>query len=59
VSDDALVIAAHPDDAGPHRLEAEDQCYGRIVGVRFAQIFRTAAPLLVSDSTMFDPVPQG
>jgi N-acetylglucosamine malate deacetylase 1 len=39
--------------------EAEDQFYGRLVGVRYAEIFRSAAPLLVSDPTVFDPVPQG
>jgi predicted Fe-Mo cluster-binding NifX family protein len=39
--------------------EAEDQFYGRMVGVRCAEIFRTAAPLLVPDPTVFVPVPQG
>jgi LmbE family N-acetylglucosaminyl deacetylase len=39
--------------------EAEDQFFGRMVGVRYAEIFRTAAPLLVSDPTVFAPVPQG
>jgi len=39
--------------------EAEDQYYGRMVGVRYAEIFRSAAPLLVAAPTVFDPVPQG
>jgi N-acetylglucosamine malate deacetylase 1 len=39
--------------------EAEDQYYGRLVGVDYAEIFRSAAPLLVSDPTVFQPVPQG
>lgn len=39
--------------------EAEDQYYGRMLGVRNAEIFRTAAPLLVPDPTVFAPVPQG
>lgn len=39
--------------------EAEDQFYGRLIGVRYAEIFRSAAPLLVSDPTVFGPAPQG
>jgi LmbE family N-acetylglucosaminyl deacetylase len=39
--------------------QAEDQYYGRLVGVQYAEIFRTAAPLLVADPTVFQPVPQG
>ena len=39
--------------------EAEDQFYGRLVGVRYAEIFRRAAPLLVQDPTVFQPAPQG
>jgi hypothetical protein len=39
--------------------EAEDQFFGRLVGVHFAEIFRSAAPLLVDDPTVFRPVPQG
>ncbi len=39
--------------------EAEDQFYGRMLGVRYAEIFRSAAPLLVSDPTVFLPAPQG
>jgi LmbE family N-acetylglucosaminyl deacetylase len=39
--------------------EAEDQFYGRLVGVRYAEIFRSAAPLLVTDPTVFDSVAQG
>ena len=39
--------------------EAEDQFYGRLVGVRYAEIFRSAAPLLVTDPRVFLRVPQG
>ena len=39
--------------------EAEDQYHGRLVGVRYAEVFRSAAPLLVSDPTVFRPLPQG
>ncbi len=39
--------------------EAEDQYYGRLLGVAYAEIFRSAAPLLVEDPTVFYPVPQG
>ena len=39
--------------------EAEDQYYGRLVGVAYAEIFRSAAPLLVDDPTVFYPVSQG
>lgn len=39
--------------------EAEDQYYGRLLGVAYAEIFRSAAPLLVADPTVFYPVPQG
>jgi hypothetical protein len=39
--------------------EAEDQFYGRLLGVRYAEIFRSAAPLLVADPTVFLPAPQG
>jgi bacillithiol biosynthesis deacetylase BshB1 len=33
--------------------EAEDQYYGRMLGVAHAEIFRSAAPLLVADPTVF------
>ena len=39
--------------------EAEDQYFGRLLGVAYAEIFRSAAPLLVEDPTVFYPVPQG
>ncbi len=39
--------------------EAEDQFYGRLLGVRYAEIFRSAAPLLVADPTVFQAAPQG
>jgi hypothetical protein len=45
MSYDALVISAHH--------------YGRILGVAYAEIFRSAAPLLVEDPTVFYPVSQG
>jgi hypothetical protein len=35
--------------------EAEDQYYGRLLGVAYAEIFRTATPLLVDDPTLFLP----
>jgi N-acetylglucosamine malate deacetylase 1 len=39
--------------------EAEDQYYGRLLGVAYAEIFRSAAPLLVEDPTVFYPVSWG
>jgi LmbE family N-acetylglucosaminyl deacetylase len=39
--------------------EAEDQYYGRLLGVAYAEIFRSAAPLLVETPAVFRPVPQG
>ncbi|HUE75741.1 MAG TPA: PIG-L family deacetylase [Chloroflexota bacterium] len=33
--------------------EAEDQYYGRLLGVGYAEIFRAASPLLVEDPTVF------
>jgi len=39
--------------------EAEDRYFGRLLGVAYAEIFRSAAPLLVEDPTVFAPVPQG
>jgi LmbE family N-acetylglucosaminyl deacetylase len=47
---------------GDHLLtlyEAEDQYYGRLLGVAYAEVFRSAAPLLVEDPTVFLPVSQG
>ncbi len=47
---------------GDHLLtlyEAEDRYYGRLLGVTHAEIFRSAAPLLVEDPTVFCPVAQG
>lgn len=35
--------------------EAEDQYYGRMLGVAYAEIFRSASPLLISDPTIFCP----
>ena len=39
--------------------EAEDRYFGRMLGVAYAEIFRSAAPLLVEDPTVFSPVSQG
>ena len=47
---------------GDHLLtlyEAEDRYYGRLLGVAYAEIFRSAALLLVEDPTVFLPVSQG
>ncbi len=35
--------------------EAEDQYYGRMLGVRYAEVFRSHSPLLVDDPTAFLP----
>jgi LmbE family N-acetylglucosaminyl deacetylase len=39
--------------------EAEDQYYGRMMGVAHAEIFRSASPLIVDDPTVFGPGLQG
>ena len=39
--------------------EAEDQYTGRLLGVRYAEMFRSASPLLVEDPTVFAPGLQG
>ena len=39
--------------------EAEDQYYGRMLGVAYAEIYRSAAPLLVDDPTIFRPALHG
>jgi LmbE family N-acetylglucosaminyl deacetylase len=39
--------------------EAEDQYYGRMLGVAYAEIYRSAAPLLVKDPTVFRPAIHG
>jgi LmbE family N-acetylglucosaminyl deacetylase len=39
--------------------EAEDQYTGRLLGVRYAEMFRSASPLLVDDPTVFAPGLQG
>ncbi len=57
---DALVVSAHlKDDRLLALYEAEDQYYGRLLGVAYVEIFRSAAPLLVEDPTVFCPVSQG
>jgi LmbE family N-acetylglucosaminyl deacetylase len=39
--------------------EAEDQYYGRMLGIAYAEIYRSAAPLLVEDPTVFRPAIHG
>ena len=39
--------------------EAEDQYYGRMLGVAYAEIYRSAAPLLVEDPNVFRPAIHG
>ncbi|MBI2940405.1 MAG: PIG-L family deacetylase [Chloroflexi bacterium] len=39
--------------------EAEDQYFGRLLGVAHAEIYRSAAPLLVDDPTVFRPAIHG
>jgi LmbE family N-acetylglucosaminyl deacetylase len=39
--------------------EAEDQYYGRMLGVAYAEIFRSASPLLVADPHIFVPALHG
>lgn len=39
--------------------EAEDQYYGRMLGVAYAEIYRSAAPLLVESPTVFRPAVHG
>ncbi len=39
--------------------EAEDQSYGRMLGVAYAEIYRSASPLLVEDPTIFRPAIHG
>jgi LmbE family N-acetylglucosaminyl deacetylase len=39
--------------------EAEDQYYGRMLGVAYAEIFRSAAPLLVESPLVFGPALHG
>jgi LmbE family N-acetylglucosaminyl deacetylase len=50
----------HPyDDRLLALYEAEDRYYGRMLGVEFAEIYRSAAPLLVDDPTVFGPAVHG
>ncbi len=59
------LLAAYPSIFEPgvdHLLalyEAEDRYYGRLLGVEYAEIFRSAAPLLVETPVVFAPAPQG
>lgn len=48
-------IFAAQDDRLLALYEAEDRYYGRLLGVAYAEIFRSAAPLLIDDPTVFRP----
>lgn len=39
--------------------EAEDLHMGRLIGTRYAEIFKSRAPLVVEDPTVFGPAPHG
>ncbi len=39
--------------------EAEDLHMGRLIGVRYAEIFKSRGPLVVEDPTVFLPIPHG
>jgi LmbE family N-acetylglucosaminyl deacetylase len=60
-----LAIAAYASVfAGDHvrlieRYEAEDQYYGTLAGVRYAEPFQSRGPLLIGDPTLFTRVPFG
>ena len=41
------------------RYAAEDQYFGSLLGVRYAEPFQARSPLLVSDPTAFTKVPFG
>ncbi|MBI3966242.1 MAG: PIG-L family deacetylase [Chloroflexi bacterium] len=47
------------DDGLIELYEAEDRYYGRMLGVHYAEIFRSASPLLVEDPTVFGPALHG
>ena len=49
----------HEEDRLVRLYEAEDQYFGRLLGVSFAEVFRSAAPLLVEDPTVFAPALHG
>jgi LmbE family N-acetylglucosaminyl deacetylase len=49
----------HEEDRLVRLYEAEDQYFGRLLGVRYAETFRSAAPLLVEDPTVFAPALHG
>ncbi|HLZ09382.1 MAG TPA: PIG-L family deacetylase [Chloroflexota bacterium] len=44
-----------PEDRLLALYEAEDQYFGRLVGTRYAEIFRSHSPLVVDDPTVFAP----
>lgn len=39
--------------------EAEDPHMGRLIGARYAEVFKSRAPLVVEDPTVFKPAPHG
>jgi LmbE family N-acetylglucosaminyl deacetylase len=39
--------------------EAEDLYMGRLIGTRYAEVFKSRAPLVVEDPTVFKAAPQG
>ena len=46
-------IFTQTDDRLLSLYEAEDRYYGRLLGVGYAEIFRSASPLLITDPTVF------
>jgi LmbE family N-acetylglucosaminyl deacetylase len=49
----------HEEDRLVRLYEAEDQYFGRLLGVAYAEVFKSAAPLLVDDPTVFGPAIHG
>lgn len=39
--------------------EAEDLHMGRLIGIHYAEVFKSRAPLVVEDPTVFLPAPHG
>lgn len=44
---------------GDRLPEAEDQCFGRLQGVAYAEVFRSASPILLADPTVIQPALHG
>jgi LmbE family N-acetylglucosaminyl deacetylase len=56
----AIAVSHQGDQARlVERYAAEDQYYGSLLGVRYAEPFQTRSPLLVSDPAAFAKVPFG